>query len=206
MNITIANAMYGYLETLYGLNQKLVKLCGSEIDAFGNNKEILDIIQDFPRIIPYGFNDKEGKYELRKKDGLLEFENEISYLLSDYEEILNDNYDILEKMKKIRNKCEHKMHAIKERSASTGTMCLFEYDFQIGDEIITVSAEEFIKLIKKLNELFSNIVGEISEYAEKNDKTEYVYYIRINRFDFKEFNSIYDNSLLRTIGKLMQKF
>ena len=31
MNIEIANAMYGYFETLYIMNQNLIKLCGAEI-------------------------------------------------------------------------------------------------------------------------------------------------------------------------------
>ncbi len=38
MNDKITNAMYGYLETLYTMNQKLLKLCGtSTIDDFENN-------------------------------------------------------------------------------------------------------------------------------------------------------------------------
>lgn len=43
MTKEIANALFGYLETLYNLNQKLVKLCGIDvIDDFecGEKKHI----------------------------------------------------------------------------------------------------------------------------------------------------------------------
>ena len=55
MTIEMANALSGYLETLYSLNQKLVKLCGIDVmDNFeSGEKDVLDIIQDVPRIIPY---------------------------------------------------------------------------------------------------------------------------------------------------------
>ena len=45
MTIEIANALFGYLETLYNLNQKLVKLCGIDVidDFEGGEKDILDI-------------------------------------------------------------------------------------------------------------------------------------------------------------------
>lgn len=60
MTRNIADALYGYLETLYNLNQKLIGLCGTNaVDDFeSGKKDILDIIQDIPRIIPYSFNKK----------------------------------------------------------------------------------------------------------------------------------------------------
>ena len=44
MTTEIANALFGYLETLYNLNQKLVKLCGIDVidDFEGGEKDILD--------------------------------------------------------------------------------------------------------------------------------------------------------------------
>ena len=103
MTIEIANALFGYLETLYNLNQKLVKLCGIDgIDDFEcGEKDILDIIQDIPRIIPYSLNKKTQKLEFKDRDGLLEYQDSILYLKDDYERILSENYDFLDK---IRNK------------------------------------------------------------------------------------------------------
>lgn len=60
MTKEIANALFGYFETLYNLNQKLVKLCGIDVinDFESGEKDILDMIQDVPRIIPYSLNKK----------------------------------------------------------------------------------------------------------------------------------------------------
>lgn len=112
MTVEIANALFGYLETLYNLNQKLVKLCGIDVidDFESGEKEILDIIQDVPRIIPYSFNKKTQTLILKDRDGLLEYKDNISYLKEDYEKILFDNYEFLDKIRKIRNKYEHNAH------------------------------------------------------------------------------------------------
>lgn len=70
MNIEIANSLSGYIETLYKLNQKLLKLCGTDvIDKYEySHKEILDIIQDIPRLIPYQYNKTLKILELTDKN------------------------------------------------------------------------------------------------------------------------------------------
>ena len=208
MTVEIANALFGYLETLYNLNQKLVKLCGIDVidDFESGEKEILDIIQDVPRIIPYSFNKKTQTLILKDRDGLLEYKDNISYLKEDYEKILYDNYEFLDKIRKIRNKYEHKMHGVKHKSSGSGSFSLFDYTFMVGDESMEITAGSFIKLIKSVNNLFSKIVLDISKYAYENKKEDYLYYRRITRFDFKDFNKIYDNDILRIVGKIMKKF
>ena len=208
VTVEIANALFGYLETLYNLNQKLVKLCGIDVidDFESGEKEILDIIQDVPRIIPYSFNKKTQTLILKDRDGLLEYKDNISYLKEDYEKILSDNYEFLDKIRKIRNKYEHKMHGVKHKSSGSGSFSLFDYTFMVGDESIEITAGSFIKLIKSVNNLFSKIVLDISKYAYENKKEDYLYYRRITRFDFKDFNKIYDNDILRIVGKIMKKF
>ena len=208
MTVEIANALFGYLETLYNLNQKLVKLCGIDVidDFESGEKEILDIIQDVPRIIPYSFNKKTQTLILKDRDGLLEYKDNISYLKEDYEKILSDNYEFLDKIRKIRNKYEHKMHGVKHKSSGSGSFSLFDYTFMVGDESMEITAGSFIKLIKSVNNLFSKIVLDISKYAYENKKEDYLYYRRITRFDFKDFNKIYDNDILKIVGKIMKKF
>lgn len=208
MTVEIANALFGYLETLYNLNQKLVKLCGIDVidDFESGEKEILDIIQDVPRIIPYSFNKKTQTLILKDRDGLLEYKDNISYLKEDYEKILSDNYEFLDKIRKIRNKYEHKMHGVKHKSSGSGSFSLFDYIFMVGDESMKITAGSFIKLVKSLNNLFSKIVLDISKYAYENKKEDYLYYRRITRFDFKNFNKIYDNDILKIVGKIMKKF
>ena len=208
VTVEIANALFGYLETLYNLNQKLVKLCGIDVidDFESGEKEILDIIQDVPRIIPYSFNKKTQTLILKDRDGVLEYKDNISYLKEDYEKILSDNYEFLDKIRKIRNKYEHKMHGLKHKSFGSGSFSLFDYTFMVGDESMEITAGSFIKLIKSVNNLFSKIVLDISKYAYENKKEDYLYYRRITRFDFKDFNKIYDNDILRIVGKIMKKF
>ena len=208
VTVEIANALFGYLETLYNLNQKLVKLCGIDVidDFESGEKEILDIIQDVPRIIPYSFNKKTQTLILKDRDGLLEYKDNISYLKEDYEKILSDNYEFLDKIRKIRNKYEHKMHGVKHKSSGSGSFSLFDYTFMVGDESMKITAGSFIKLVKSLNNLFSKIVLDISKYAYENKKEDYLYYRRITRFDFKNFNKIYDNDILKIVGKIMKKF
>ena len=195
MTIETTNALFGYLETLYNLNQKLVKLCGiNVIDDFdGGEKDILDIIQDIPRIVPYSFNKKKQKLELKCKDGLLEYSNNILYLINDYENILEKNYDFLDNIRKIRNKYEHKMHGVIHTESGSGSLSLFDYTF-------------LVELIKSINILFSKLVDDISIFVYENKKNDYPYYRKITSFDFKNFNIIYDNDILRIVGKIMRKF
>lgn len=139
----------------------------------------------------------------KRKDGLLEYQDNILYLKNDYDKILLENYDFLDKIRKIRNKYEHKMHGAKYKSSGNGSLCLFNYVFKIENELIEIRAELLIKLIKSINILFSNIVNDIKTYAYENGKDNYLYYRRITRFDFIDFNKIYDDKLLKIIGKIM---
>lgn len=208
MDVKIANAMYGYLETLYIMNQKLLRLCGTDaIDNFEfNSKEVLDIIQDIPRLIPYSYNNKSKVLEYDNRNGLLEFKDDIQYLSNEYDKILKENYTFLDKVRKVRNKYEHKMHGVKHVSSGSGSFSLFDFSFDVCGENIEVHASEFIKLIKLLNILFSKIVCEISTFAYENEKTDYPYYRRITRFDFLNFNELYDSDIVRKIGKVMNDF
>lgn len=209
MNIEIANAMSGYFETLYQINQNLIILCGAEIFYYRSyefKKVTLDVIQDIPRVIPYSFDNKKQYLVLEDRNGLLEYQDEIQYIKQDYQNILNNYKDTLNKIRKIRNKYEHKMHDVKYQSSGTGTMSLFDIEFKVNDEFIRVYVGELIKLIKEMNILFSKIAQEINVYAYQNKKECYAYYERISRFDFKDFNEIYESDILRKIGKVMNKF
>ncbi|MDO4282834.1 MAG: hypothetical protein Q4D02_04280 [Clostridia bacterium] len=208
MNVEIANAMYGYLETLYVMNKKLLKLCGTDaIDDLENNlKIVLDIIQDIPRLVPYSYNNKRKVLEYDDRNGLLEFKDDMKYLSDEYDKILKENYEFLDKVRKIRNKYEHKMHGVKHKSSGSGSLSLFDFSFEVCGQNIEVTAGEFIKLIKSLNILFSKIVQDISSYAYENKKTDYPYYRKITRFNFADFNDLYDSDLIRKIGKAMNAF
>ena len=127
-----------------------------------------------------------------------------------YDNILTENYDFLDKVRKIRNKYEHKMHGVRHTASWSGYFTLFEYTFdvEVEDTVqeISIMAGECIKLMKSLNILFSRIVSDLSRFAYENKKDEYAYYRRITRFDFKDFNKIYEDTLIREIGKIMRQF
>lgn len=208
MTEEIVSALSGYIQVLYELNQKLIKLCGTSISRKYeySHKEILDIVQEIPRVIPYEYNKKKKCLELVDKNGLLEYKKSINYLESKYLEILDDNRSFLDNVRKIRNKYEHKMHDVKRITSISGNTSYFEFEFEVDGKVIVIEAKDFIKVIKKLNSLFSLIVKEIVEYVKENEKEDNPYYRRLSRFDFEEFNKIYESGLLRTFGKLMLDF
>ena len=98
------------------------------------------------------------------------------------------------------------MHGVKHKSSGSGSLSLFDYTFMVENESIEITAGAFIKLVKSVNCLFSKIVRDISKFAYENHKEDYLYYRRITRFDFTDFNKIYDNDILRIVGKIMKKF
>ena len=208
MNIEICNSLSGYIEILYKLNQELIKLCGTNVSykyEYSHTK-ILNIIQDIPRVIPYSIDIKAKKLTYNNCDGLLEYNSKIKYMKKEYEKILISNYETLNKIRKIRNKYEHKMHDIKRRSSSSGKYIFFEFIFKIKNETIKIEAIELINLIKQVNTLFSKFVKDIKEFIIDEEKLTHPYYNRITRFDFEEFNKLYDSELFWIIGKLMLDF
>lgn len=208
MNVEIANSLSGYIESLYNLNKKLIKVCGIDCmsDDGDGEKEILDIIQEIPRIIPYCVKRGTSDLVFSDRDGLLEYSEEIEYLRSEYENILKENYSFLSKIKQIRNTYEHKMHGVKNEYTGSGTFLPFEFGFKIDGKEMRVASSEFIGVIKQVNILFSRLISDVAKFARQEKKDTYPYYKKITRFDFKDFNSIYDSELLRTIGKVMYEF
>ena len=99
------------------------------------------------------------------------------------------------------------MQGIKHKSSGSGSVCLFDFTFEIKEDDkykeIHVKSFEFIKLIKQLNILFSIIVKEISKFAYEENLLDSAYYRKICNFDFEKLNKLYDSELLRTIGKIM---
>lgn len=208
MTTDIANSLYGYFETLYSVNQRLIKLCGVDvIDNFeSSDKEVLNIIQDIPRLIPYYFNKDKKFLELNKRYGLMEYASNIEYLKNDYQKILNDNNNFLDKVRLIRNKYEHQLHDVRHNASGSGSNTLFDFEFTVDDKEIYIDSNEFIELIKPLNVLFSKLAKDISKFAYENGKKDYSYYRRLTKFDFADFNKVYESNILRIFGKTIREF
>lgn len=208
MDVKIANSVGGYLETLYDVNVKLIKLCGMDVmNSFEKDQRlVLDIIQDIFRVFPCEYDKKNKKLKLDDKGGLLEYGNTFDFLKNDFLNILNDNYEFLDSIRQIRNKYEHKMHDVKIVGEGDGAFSLFDFDFVIGEKDITLYAGNFITLLTQLNSVYSKIQRDVSIFANENDKTGYLYYRRLTRFNFEDFKKIYNDNNLRLIGKLMHTF
>ena len=212
MTVEIASALRLYFETLYNLNRNLIKCCG--LDAFdlhlNYKKPLYDIIEDIPKLMPYAVNKTTREQIISERNGLLEFSSDLPFLNTDYEKILVSNYSFLNKIRLIRNKLEHRMHGVKMRSTSNGSSFLFEVSYEVeaegGIEEITLTAEEFIKFVKQLNDLFSKLQKNLSSYVYENDKEDSLYYEKLLRFDFSNFNKIYDSDLLRIFGRTLFPF
>lgn len=144
MNLKIANALYGYFETMYIMNQRLIQLCGYNIMACNElpTKLLLDIVQDVPRVIPYMYERKDEKLVLAKRNGLLEFQDEIPYLRSDYAKILEDHYSFIDTVRKIRNKYEHRMHDVDWLGTVGGPFNYFDVQFEVNEEVLNVNGKK----------------------------------------------------------------
>ena len=208
MNKEIAKSLYGYFETLYNINRKLIELCGINIllEEEGEEKLLFDIIIDIPRVLPYSKNKKTKKLEFKDRDGLLEYKNSIIYLEAEYNDILAKHYDFLNKVKEIRNKYEHKMHGISNESFGGGTMILFNYVFIIDENRIDINSDDLINLIKDINCLYSRISKDVLTFAYENELYDFPYYRRLCKTDFQIFNDIYDSKDLRKIGRIMRNY
>lgn len=208
MDLKTANAVGGYFETLYGVNVKLIKLCGMDIMSAYEKDErlVLDIIQDIFRLFPYKYDKKSKILMLDNNSGLLEFKDTFDFLEKDFSDILKTNYGFLNSIRQIRNKYEHKMHAVKIVRKGNSSFTLFDFDFIVGETHITLYAGRFIKFLIHLNSVYSKIQRDVDFYAQENGKTEYAYYRKLSRFNFNDFSKIYDDSNLRLIGKLMHIF
>ena len=208
MTITTANALFRYFETLYCLNQNLIILCGTDVfDHKGEQERRIDeVIMAVPRLVPYGFNRKIGVYEIKKADGLMKFSDDISFLSADYESILQKHKDFLEKAKKIRNKLEHEMHGARTVASSSGTTSMFSVTYEVAEDEIDVDAAEIIEFVKDLNRLFSKIQGLVHQSAREHSYGDHPYYHRLVRYDYANFNKIFDSNLLHILGKALLPF
>lgn len=207
MDKEIANSLFGYFKTLYNVNIMLIKLYGSDpyVNCSSDEYDILDLIRELPRIIPYEFSSKTQCLELQNRNGLLEFAPNIPYLYTDYKSILDNCHDFLDTVRLVRNKYEHIMHNVEYRS-SCGNSASFSYHFCIEGKSKIISSEDLTNLVKMLNCLFNKMQKDVIDWAINNNATNYPYYNKLLRFQFNDFNTLYESHLLNVFGKTMYDF
>ena len=208
MNNKIANALFSYFETLYDLDCNIITLCGlSGAENYGRAMKLInDSVYAIPRLVPYKYNKAKEQYVICSNDGLLEYASEMPFLGEDYNYLLEHHLGFLSKVIKIRNKLEHKMHAAELKAVGSGSMIIFEFEYSIDGVECQIYANEMIGFIDDLNRMFSRIQELLSEYVYKEGKEHYLYYTRLLRYDFLNFNRIYNCDLLRIIGKTLLPF
>ena len=206
MEITTANSVSRYIKTLYDINQRCIILCGTVIfnTSIDHVYEILEISREIMRLIPYSSNN--GSLYIERRDGLLEFSEELPYLQEDFETILKNNYCFLEMVKKIRNKYEHSMHVVKNDYSFEGGKELLEVSFLIKEQRIFFRMSDCIKLMKQLNALYDQIRTDVMVFAEDNGKMNYPFYANLRIHEFSNFNEVYDSKMLKIIGNTMSPY
>ena len=202
MNPEIINAVYKYIEVLYENNQRLIKIFG--IDAIDHTndgtKDILDLIQNIPRLIPYSYDIEKEKLYLFKRDGLLEYKNDIQYIKPEYKKILANHEECLIKVKQIRDKYEHILHNVRTCSCYTGNDDWFMYGFEVSKKDYKIESKELIALFKDLNIFYDMLISDMLKYAYENE-IDHPFYGHLSRIKLLGFNKIYDSKLLYEIGK-----
>ncbi len=212
MNMKIANALGCYFETLYDLNKNLITFFGTHAyndDQWEHQKYIQSVICAIPQLIPYKFSKKLKKYEITASDGLLEFSDELPFLKNDYESILKTHYDFLRDIKQLRNKLEHQMHGVNLMCTGGSILSffdLFNLVYYVKDKEVVLWSKQFIILVKDINELFSKIQATIENYVYENKIENHAYSQRLLRYNFVDFNKIYDSELFRVIAKAFLPF
>ena len=207
MTVETAGALGRYFEILYILNQNLMALCGSDVydRASECERRVDEVVMAVPKVVPYSFSKKTSTYEIIPSDGLMKFSKDLPFLGGEYERILQEHMDCLEKMKKIRNKLEHEMHGAEIQGSCSGTDCFFGVVYRVGENRIELDAREIIAFVKDMNILFSQLQGLVKQFAYDNN-IHHPYFRRLYRFDFADFNRIFESDLVYVIGKALQTF
>lgn len=203
MNLEIANNVSVYIEILNNINLNFLKLRKLNGDDFIYKLEriVFDIVSDITRIIPIK-QDKNKTLYLVNSDGILNFRNEFPYIETAYIKILIENIGLLQTIRQLRNKIEHKPHAIKFRSSVLGeesTDYIISFNVEIDNQIkhLVLKSDKIIGIIYKVNIEFDKIVKEICNFAENNELTDYPYYKYLKNVNFIAFNNIYDEEKIR---------
>ena len=98
------------------------------------------------------------------------------------------------------------MHAAELKAIGAGNMILFEFEYSIGDKTYHIYAGEMIRFIKDLNLMFSRIQEVVDNYVHERGEAHYAYNMRLLRFNFCEFNKIYESNILKIVGKTLLPF
>lgn len=201
-----------YFRVVYKLNQDIIRVV--DLDCINEYSEAEDLFYEITEkmvnLIPCraDFN-KEFNIHIEENDGIFDFVGEISFLRDDITKIFDDNKEIFYKMKIIRNKHEHEHepHKINAESFISGTS-LIDIKFKYKDREYNLKSQEFINIVKKINEVFNKIINKFKEYKEVYDaenNESHPYLIKYSSIDYLKFNKIYDSNVLKECSRVIHE-
>ena len=82
----------------------------------------------------------------------------------------------------------------------------FDMTYEVNDQKVELAAGEIIRFTKDINCTFSKIQKLIDTFAYENNKSDHQYYRRLVRYDFCDFNKIYNSDILEIVGKSLFPF
>jgi len=168
--------------------------------------ELLDLLHSIPQLIPYKYDKEKNDIVISREYGLMEYRKHFKFLSNGYKKIISENKKLLDNVRTIRNKYEHQLHKAEVRCNFSGGNDGFKYEFLIKNKIIEICSRELIILYKDLNIMFSRLVSEVVKWANENSKGNYPITGKLSRFDFLDFNTIYESELLPQIGTILFDF
>lgn len=174
------------------------------------NQAFYELAENIVVLVPCTINDKTKKIKFSKSDGIFNFRETFDFLKNEIKNIIETSIDTFIKLKLIRNKHEHEPHFIYHYGSSSGSDSMTNITFKYNNsrekvEVVTITSEELICFVKKINNLFDEIMEITLDYINKCDdeKFKYVYINRYWGIKYSEYNEIYDSNLLIKISRAM---
>lgn len=206
--------MYYYFELLRDANKELIKIVG--MDCIGNTLELeqkfCELLSKIIVLIPCRIDEKTKKVKTVHKDGIFNFSDVFSDLEESIDNLVNKNSKVFYKIKFIRNKHEHELHFVNPYGASSGSDVKTNITLKYSNpknkkEIIELSTDELIKIMKSINNLFDDMMEQILDYLNHDKEDEEfndVYRNRYWRIKYSDYNEIYDSPILLKISRAMK--
>lgn len=191
---TTINNLKPYFYTLININNKLIKLtCFKGYDNLQKSDIFLEICDLIFKIIPTKTL-KDDVITIDENSGILLIDEIKRIILPELKEMTDRHNEILNNIKKLRNKLEHEPHNIMKNFILSGQDAFRGFcfiTFQYKDKEISVSTNNLIIIINYLNQFFTEIQKYIGKYSnDKILKGDYYYHELIN----ENFNEIRTNN------------
>lgn len=187
------NGIYPYFRMLKRLNELIIILTNNNYNIELQEDYFFEFTNEFMRILPYKVSKEKNEIELQKDDGIMLLKKYFLFLEKDYDNILNNNFAILNEIIKIRNKFIHEPHNIKCVCSTWGrktSQVIFKYK----SEFFELDTDRLIKIIAALNITFGKIKDmffeKVNELEEKDKDHPYI--LNVSKYDFNSYNRKYE--------------